>query len=61
MTNTELTIINTEIPQLAISVDAKRLESLTGYPLAQLCAWDPEPRPQPGLDSTDNRGDDSSD
>ena len=41
MRNTELEIINTDIPQLATSVDAKRLESLTGYPLAQLCAWDP--------------------
>ena len=61
MRNTELTIINTEIPQLANNVDAKRLESLTGYPLAQLCAWGPEPRLQPGLDSTDNLGDDSSD
>jgi len=61
MRNIELTIVNTEIPQLANNVDAKRLESLTGYPLAQLCAWDPEPRLQPGLDSTDNRGDDGSD
>lgn len=61
MRTTELKIINTDIPQLANSVDAKRLESLTGYPLAQLCAWDPEPRPQPGLDSTNNYGDDSSD
>jgi len=37
------------------------LESLPGYPLAQLCAWDPEPRTQPELDLTDNCGDDSSD
>ncbi len=61
MRNTELEIINTDIPQLANSVDAKRSESLTGYPLAQLCAWGPEPRPQPGLDSINNHGDDSSD
>ncbi len=61
MRNTELEIINTDIPQLATSVDAKRLESLTGYPLAQLCAWDPDPCTQPGLDLSDNCGDDSSD
>ncbi len=61
MRNAELKITNTDIPQLAQSVHAKRLESLTGYPLARLCEWTPAPRKQSRPDRADNRGDDTQD
>ncbi len=61
MRNVELKIITSDIPQLAESVDAKRLENLTGYPLARLCEWAPAPRILAGLDSTDNCGDETQD
>jgi len=61
MRNTELKIINTDIPQLAQNVTAKRSENLSGYPLAQLCEWAPAPRKQVRLDPIDNRNDDTQD
>ena len=61
MRNAELKIITTDTPQLAQNVDAKRLESLTGYPLARLCEWAPARRKQPGLGPADGQGDDTQD
>ncbi len=55
----ELKIMRTEIPQLAQSVNAKRLERLTAYPLARLCEWTPVPRKQSRPDPADNRDDDT--
>lgn len=52
----ELKIMGTEIPQLAQSVNAKRLERLTAYPLARLCEWAPAPRQQLGHDRADISG-----
>ena len=53
--------MNTDIPRLARSVIADRLERLTAYPLAQLCEWTPVPRKQSRPDPADNRDDDTPD
>ena len=60
MRNAELKIITSDIPQLAESVAARRMENLTGYPLARLCEWS-APRRQQRLDSSENAKDESQD
>ncbi len=61
MRNIELKITNTDIPRLAKSVVAARLERLTAYPLARLCEWAPVPRKQIRSDPAENRDDDTQD
>ena len=56
--NGDLKILDTDIPQLATSVELRRLENLTGYPLARMCEWAPARRKQYTHETGDNSSED---